>query len=276
MGVNVRRIEPDYLDSPALSFDGDGDYVRADGVSRDSHFSSGKATLEAWIMWNGGGGGDDGRNYVLQNNETDVNNYPLSLEVNSRDYSPPVFATWTDTDGEAEQYSSDIEVEVDKWYHFAVVQDLPNDYLAILVDGKVVLEETNISGTNFENFSGGFNIGTYRRKDNRWFDGIIDEVRIWNTVRTQQEIQDNMNKELNGDEDGLVAYYKMNEGSGTTLTDSAGTNDGTINGASWATRSGWTEGTLTDLVAVDDGLELDLPSWNEIFANNETWREVLE
>lgn len=69
--------------------------------------------------------------------------------------------------------------------------------------------------------------------DKNYFDGLIDEVRIWNTARTQQEIQDNMNKELTGNETGLVAYYKMDKGTGSTLIDYAGTNDGKIIGATW-------------------------------------------
>ena len=42
------------------------------------------------------------------------------------------------------------------------------------------------------------------------FYGKIDEVRIWNSVRTQEEIQLFMNDTLNGDEIGLAAYYQMN------------------------------------------------------------------
>jgi len=43
----------------------------------------------------------------------------------------------------------------------------------------------------------------------RYFNGNIDEVRFWNVVRTQEEIQANMNTELTGIEAGLVSYYKM-------------------------------------------------------------------
>jgi len=44
----------------------------------------------------------------------------------------------------------------------------------------------------------------------RYFDGLIDELRIWNDIRTEAEIQENYNKELVGNESGLVAYYKFN------------------------------------------------------------------
>ena len=66
------------------------------------------------------------------------------------------------------------------------------------------------------------------------FDGIIDEVRIWNIVRTAEEIQANINTYLLGDEPGLAAYWRMDEGSGETILDrSANGNDGTVIDALW-------------------------------------------
>ena len=50
--------------------------------------------------------------------------------------------------------------------------------------------------------------------DNHWLNGKIDEIRIWNIVRTESEIRQNMNRHLNGNEPGLVAYYRMDEGKG--------------------------------------------------------------
>ena len=51
--------------------------------------------------------------------------------------------------------------------------------------------------------------------------GEIDELRIWNDARTVSEIKSNMFKELEGNESNLKAYYKMSNGSGTTLTDNS-------------------------------------------------------
>jgi hypothetical protein len=45
-----------------------------------------------------------------------------------------------------------------------------------------------------------------------FYTGNLDNIRIWNTVKTQAEIQTNMNIELNGNEPGLVAYYDCNQG----------------------------------------------------------------
>ena len=51
------------------------------------------------------------------------------------------------------------------------------------------------------------------------FNGNLDEIKIWNDVRTVNEISDNFDADLNGDEQGLVAYYKFDEDMGQTATD---------------------------------------------------------
>ena len=44
------------------------------------------------------------------------------------------------------------------------------------------------------------------------FNGSIDEVRIWNTALTQQQIQASMNIKLDGNETNLYRYYDFDEG----------------------------------------------------------------
>ena len=65
--------------------------------------------------------------------------------------------------------------------------------------------------------------------------GAIDDVRIWNVARTQQEIQQFMNHELDGSEEGLVGYWKFNEGRGDTAYDmTVNKNHGSLGGgATW-------------------------------------------
>jgi photosystem II stability/assembly factor-like uncharacterized protein len=67
-----------------------------------------------------------------------------------------------------------------------------------------------------------------------YFEGAIDEVRIWNVARTQEEIQAKMYTHLNGTEEGLVGYWPFNEGSGNVVNDLSGNNNhGTIHGPTW-------------------------------------------
>ena len=79
-----------------------------------------------------------------------------------------------------------------------------------------------------------------------FFGGLIDEVRIWNDIRTQTEIRDNMCRKLIGSEANLVAYYPFDDPSGTTLTDlTSNSNNGTVYGTQGIATSGGTN-TLTN------------------------------
>jgi len=74
--------------------------------------------------------------------------------------------------------------------------------------------------------------GIINSVDRNWtFDGEIDEVRVWNTARSQSELLANMMQPLAGSSPDLAAYYQMSDGNGTSLTDDSG--------------NGWT-GTLHD------------------------------
>jgi hypothetical protein len=65
-----------------------------------------------------------------------------------------------------------------------------------------------------------------------FFNGGIDEVRLWNIVRSQADISQNMSNELTGSESGLVAYWKFDEQPGSTVIHDATSNhnDGQIFG----------------------------------------------
>ena len=55
----------------------------------------------------------------------------------------------------------------------------------------------------------------------RWLPGEISEVRIWNVERTAEQIADNPYK-VDPASEGLVAYWKFNEGSGKVVIDRTG------------------------------------------------------
>ena len=66
----------------------------------------------------------------------------------------------------------------------------------------------------------------------RYLNGAMDEVRVWNVLRTQEEIRENMHLTLKGNETGLVAYYQFNNddpaGTAGGVKDASGnSNDGT-------------------------------------------------
>ena len=69
-----------------------------------------------------------------------------------------------------------------------------------------------------ENLAGALQIG---RESAGWsqYDGGLDELRLWSVARTASELQATQTIELTGSELGLRAYWRFNEGSGTTVAD---------------------------------------------------------
>jgi uncharacterized protein (TIGR02145 family) len=68
------------------------------------------------------------------------------------------------------------------------------------------------------------------------YKGSVDDLLIWNTALSQQEIQQYMNCPPAVSESGLVGYWNFEEGSGSTASDqTANANNGTINGATYET-----------------------------------------
>lgn len=68
------------------------------------------------------------------------------------------------------------------------------------------------------------------------FSGRIDEIRLWSRPRSEPELRSDMNQRLHGRELGLEAYWRFDEGSGSTVYDQTdrGTN-GTRHGGTWVT-----------------------------------------
>jgi hypothetical protein len=105
-----------------------------------------------------------------------------------------------------------------QWHHVAGVYDpLAITKVALYLDG--VLEASgNLTVTVNTAATGNIQIG--RRCDGlHYFNGTIDEVRVWNVARTASQIANNRNVELCNSTANLVAYFPMNEGTpGATNT----------------------------------------------------------
>ncbi|PYR58404.1 MAG: hypothetical protein DMF91_17310, partial [Acidobacteria bacterium] len=77
-----------------------------------------------------------------------------------------------------------------------------------------------------------------------FFNGVIDEVRIWNVARTAQQITDGMSGEILS-APGLLGRWGLNEGSGTSVYDNSGHG---INGTVISTNWSWTTGAPFNVV----------------------------
>lgn len=117
--------------------------------------------------------------------------------------------------------SSDVNkgLPVNEWVHVALTFDASSRTAIIYVNGKKQSEDfLYISTVNLGNNN--FFIGR-SYDDNRWLAGEISECRIWNIIRSQEEIANNPYS-VDPDSEGLVAYWKFDEGAGSTVKDHSG------------------------------------------------------
>lgn len=85
------------------------------------------------------------------------------------------------------------------------------------------------------------------------FIGDIREARLWNVAKTAAQVQSNGLTPLNGNEAGLVGYWKLNHLSGTSATDStANANHGVATAVQWNldAQMGWWGTSLSDVNGV--------------------------
>lgn len=132
------------------------------------------------------------------------------------------------------------DVADNKWHHVACTFSGTNVIQTNLyVDGILEGPGSQVSQVMNTNVTGGINVRVSRGTNNRYFDGIIDEVRLWDTVLTASEIGQWMYKSIDASHPKyahLEMYYPLNEGTGTSVADaSPNQNDASIvNGNQWA------------------------------------------
>jgi len=112
------------------------------------------------------------------------------------------------------------------WYHLAGTYD--GSAMTIFVNG-VSIESEKVSGSLYIDKSDLFiGKGDPEFSFGEYFHGALDEIRIWNVARSQEEIQAAMNTTLTGKEVGLVAYWNFDDGTAKDLSPHG--NDGVLNG----------------------------------------------
>lgn len=171
------------ISGSALSFDGTNDYVDVPYTVNSAGQSA--ISYSLWFKWDGTGGGADGSKFLIESQNT----YAISLCI-TNDASPKLRAYVLEDYSGGTVYSTDSTTTIvaGTWYFVSVTYEKNN-----LVDGiKLYLDGIKESSTPVYGgavyASTGLSIGTYRNKDNRWFGGIIDEVRLYSKVLTEYEI----------------------------------------------------------------------------------------
>ncbi|VXB24097.1 exported hypothetical protein [Flavobacterium sp. 9AF] len=216
--VQVGPLQP----ANYLTFKGDNDYIELTHFEKPNVF-----TIEAWVKTN-----------------YDYNNTIISWSKNSNDTSHTKLRV---DDGDVDFYiydyvndinntiSSSISINTN-WHHIAVVKNAnATNNLEIYIDGVLGVTGTaNINITSDNLFIGGRSYNNLTPSE--LYGGGLDELRIWNIARTVTEINASKDCELIGNESGLLAYYKFNQGNDsadnttvtTLLNEVSGGSNGTL------------------------------------------------
>ena len=114
-------------------------------------------------------------------------------------------------------------IPLNQWTHVAgVVRGLTD--MDLYVNGIDVGGIYDGNGGNMDFSNNPFTIGRYRKDPSQgevyFFEGDIDEVRVWNNERSEAEIRRDMCHTLQGNEMGLLGYWKMDADAGAILEDS--------------------------------------------------------
>jgi hypothetical protein len=182
-------------------------------------------SVELWFKPDVGNDGD--QNLVLKqcfSNTGNGNFYDgYGLYTDNKDPYAMIYTT-VDT---YKCYNSKTHIVEGVWNHLAMTYNSKTTgyNFKLYLNGELIdsTEATgNISPYQFESPVW---IGGIARTQFAPFDGEMDELRFWNRALTKTEIVANMNKELVGNENGLVAYYNFN---GTTKDLTGKGNDGIL------------------------------------------------
>ena len=165
-------------------------------------------TMEAWVNYSGANStivnkGD--YDFLWQLNANNTNNYKMG-------YFDRATNGW--------KYSTGIVFE-NTWTHVAI--SLGNGILTFYING-VASGTAAVASAYQDNLP--MYIGRQENSYYVWnnFNGTMDELRLWNYTRTPSQILANMNS-VPANTFGIVAYYKFDETTGTTITDASGNNN---------------------------------------------------
>lgn len=209
MGAYEKAITFDGFPGTALHYDGSSHYVAV--ADKDALDLTDNFTVETWIKpeefaWLAG--------IVGKYQSSGSHGFTLRL-TGTTPYSGIEFNGQSTPTG---------VLETGNWYHIAAVRQSGQNHIYI---NGVEQALSGSSGTLSQN-SDPLCIGVDYLTSPRYFNGLIDEVRIWNQARTVDEIRESMNLNLPGSCYGLVSYWQFNDGNGTIAIDLVSSNNGAL------------------------------------------------
>ncbi len=208
----------------ALQFDGINDYVSLPNGSINTKLTGGQVTVEAWV-----------NSSVSGNLKTIIKNWGTSINgaFHFDIQNGILYVTVAQSNNTTITLSSPSSLEINRWYHVAFSAN--GTTVKLFVNGQEVGSATynGTLKTDFQYVNIGSkpsNSGGSDGANPGYFNGSMDEIRIWNVGKSEAEIQTNMRNPIDPNTSGLIAYYNFNNGlANGTNTGLTTLNDQTLN-----------------------------------------------
>jgi len=254
----------------ALDFDGNDDHVNMGDPASAVLDPTGSFSLSAWVKTTQTKGAADYAAIVGKGFLVAANGYGLFLDGDNS--SKPAFQARTGATIVSAR--SSVSINDGAWHHLVGVRDHAGNITQLYVDGVLAGSGSGALTSYASTYY--FGVGS-RYNGSLWetffFDGSVDEVRMYNRTLSATEIWNlyqagggailnSPDLQIDALEQGLAGYWKLDDGSGTSATDaSTNGNTGTLtNGPTWTT--GQIGGAVSfdgtnDMIAITDSAVLD-------------------
>jgi len=202
--------------STALHFDGN-DQVDATAYAGSALPTSNSArTVEAWVKTTQGGVNIG--NYVSWGTRATAQRAGFAIRNGKAGFI-----------GEGRDVTGSAVIADGNWHHIATTYD--GTTIRIYVDGVLDVSGNVALNTTGQNLV----LGTISRPSvAEFYNGTLDEVRIWNYAKSLAQIVADTGRALNGNESGLVAYFDFEEGvpnaNNTSITQAVNSANSSMNG----------------------------------------------
>ena len=209
-----------------LDLNGSSDYIN---VGNDSSFDVTSFSVSMWVK---------------PNTLTAFNTYfskegssagTTSFQIDTPSGQPNQIRLFVyDSAGGARTINSSTIMVTDQWQHIVAIYN--SGVEEVIYHNGTEVGQGASGGTGIRTTTTDVIIGA-TDVPGRYFDGKVQDVRFYNDALTADEVNYILtNGELGTDPTttNLVSQWLINEGTGTTITDSQGSNDGTLTGGTWS------------------------------------------
>jgi hypothetical protein len=192
----------------ALNFDGTDDVARiVETTPVDIGATTDSYTVGAWIKTTANYSG----NATAIAKDDGSGAYPYSLYLNSSEY-----ACFQISDGtNSPSTCGSTALNDGAWHYISGVRSVSADTIYIYVDGAQInstSDTTTATAVNNDDISIGNSGTSYTNND---FNGLVDEVKVYNYVRSNSQVAYDYNR------GAPLLWYKLDECTGTTIYNSA-------------------------------------------------------